>query len=274
MRTFSRTPQDDISFYDTFWNRRTKPDAAELTGVRPQIIQAYSLYQRTAMVYQIQPATVSQAQKSALHAAYKRLSNRNIHGELMAASDVCYICNERDACELDHFLPKELFPELSLFGGNLIPVCRQCNISKGTRVTDTNGHGAYFHPHKCNVNRDEAILFAEVHDIRTGARFTFSVRQSENISTDQFRLIDNQFRISGMNAYYSTCASKLLSSQNIAIREEGFRGEKAVYDYLDQQARTRAGDLGRNHWAPAMFRALADSKEFCAGGYRNVIGSD
>lgn len=36
-------------------------------------------------------------------------------------------------CQLDHFLPKSRYPYLSISLYNLIPVCSNCNLTKGTR---------------------------------------------------------------------------------------------------------------------------------------------
>ena len=53
--------------------------------------------------------------------------------EEFAASEIrrCPYCGINTADTLDHYLPKELFPEFSVNAANLIPCCGRCNLLKG-----------------------------------------------------------------------------------------------------------------------------------------------
>lgn len=48
----------------------------------------------------------------------------------------CQLCYIGQAESLDHFLPKDLFPSLSLSPNNLIPVCNICNQKKSDYVAE------------------------------------------------------------------------------------------------------------------------------------------
>lgn len=61
---------------------------------------------------------------------------RSIYTALMlAAADQCPFCGGIGTpANLDHFLPKEHFPEFSVLPFNLVPACRDCNMgAKGAR---------------------------------------------------------------------------------------------------------------------------------------------
>lgn len=45
----------------------------------------------------------------------------------------CPICELRDATDLDHYAPRQLFPEYSVHSFNLIPICHECNNKKSTK---------------------------------------------------------------------------------------------------------------------------------------------
>lgn len=49
----------------------------------------------------------------------------------------CPICEFRDATELDHYVPRQLFPEFSVHSYNLIPTCHECNNNKSTAWCDS-----------------------------------------------------------------------------------------------------------------------------------------
>ncbi len=56
---------------------------------------------------------------------------------------------------LDHFLPKDDYPEYSIFSKNLIPACDSCNRAKSTKTVDDNGEKMFFHPYYDDINAYE-----------------------------------------------------------------------------------------------------------------------
>lgn len=49
------------------------------------------------------------------------------HGEVVLN---CPICELREGKDLDHYVPRQLFPEFSVHAYNLIPTCHECNNQK------------------------------------------------------------------------------------------------------------------------------------------------
>ena len=50
----------------------------------------------------------------------------------------CPICELRDATDLDHYIPRQLFPEFSVHAYNLIPTCHDCNTIKSVTWCESN----------------------------------------------------------------------------------------------------------------------------------------
>lgn len=48
---------------------------------------------------------------------------------------------------LDHYLPKDIYPEYSILTKNLTPMCFKCQIRKGVKVCDEHGKRIFFHPY-------------------------------------------------------------------------------------------------------------------------------
>lgn len=48
---------------------------------------------------------------------------------------------------LDHYLPKSVFPELSVVIANLTPMCAECQQSKSDDYVDENGNKLFIHPY-------------------------------------------------------------------------------------------------------------------------------
>ena len=79
------------------------------------------------------------------------------------ANGRCPICGRGKLKNLDHFLPKALYPLLCVTPANLIPVCRDCNFDKGTAF-DTDYYSIPFNPYfddmdeiwlECKINYKE-----------------------------------------------------------------------------------------------------------------------
>jgi hypothetical protein len=59
--------------------------------------------------------------------AIKRRLSKMIESLPAADADLCPYCSLDTNPDLDHFLPKAVFPEFSLHARNLVPICTPCN---------------------------------------------------------------------------------------------------------------------------------------------------
>lgn len=51
----------------------------------------------------------------------------------------CPICGFRETTDLDHYMPRQLFPEFSIHPYNLIPTCHECNNDKSIKWCESTG---------------------------------------------------------------------------------------------------------------------------------------
>lgn len=66
----------------------------------------------------------------------------------------CPSCGEDGNPEtLDHYLPKDKYPEFSTLVSNLTPMCFECQLKKKTAYLDENGLRIYIHPYFDNINQ-------------------------------------------------------------------------------------------------------------------------
>ncbi len=63
---------------------------------------------------------------------YKQSTNfKDIYFYTLALNNqICAFCLIRTANEVDHFLPKNEYPEYSIFAKNLLPICSNCNKNR------------------------------------------------------------------------------------------------------------------------------------------------
>jgi 5-methylcytosine-specific restriction endonuclease McrA len=62
---------------------------------------------------------------------------RRLRAEVLASSDVCWLCGLPGANTVDHVLPLSQFPELAHDRSNLAPAHHRCNSSKGASTMRT-----------------------------------------------------------------------------------------------------------------------------------------
>lgn len=77
--------------------------------------------------------------------------NRYYNAILTNGDDTCPICGVGKRKNLDHFLPKSLYPLLCVTPLNLIPICRDCNFDKSNKFS-TNYYDIPFNPYFDKVN--------------------------------------------------------------------------------------------------------------------------
>ncbi|CAI0729487.1 hypothetical protein [Serratia quinivorans] len=120
-----------------------------LMGCLPSLKSAYKEYISTSGVpNRSNYLALTEAEGDALKYYYSHppLSHNAINDIRRENSNsLCPMCGSMHRGTLDHVLPKEIFPEFSVFSRNLVPACK-CNITKGK--TTTNNLGArILHPY-------------------------------------------------------------------------------------------------------------------------------
>lgn len=83
---------------------------------------------------------LSPAEQSVQKPLLEKLRNREL--------DYCPSCGEDGTPNtLDHYLPKDVYPEFSVTTVNLFPMCDICQGAKGVKITDDEGKRLFIHPY-------------------------------------------------------------------------------------------------------------------------------
>jgi 5-methylcytosine-specific restriction endonuclease McrA len=90
--------------------------------------------------------------------------------------NLCPYCLLRQPTSLDHFLPKDHFPEFSVLAWNLVYVCDPCNRKKGNRFVGTPREviNPYF-----DTLPDTALLHADAELTGGGVRIRFCIDSAD-----------------------------------------------------------------------------------------------
>lgn len=275
-----RPDRDRLADLDLAVSRRRPSSRRVLMGVRAGIIDAYGDYEDvlrdirrfTSLAHGSDVLTKVLLGNYALLDKGRPLEDlrNSIFRTALTRNSRCPLCERAQVCALDHFLPKNVFPEYSILADNLIPVCERCNRLKGDECDKIDGllmFHAYF-----DEFPDVEILVTEI-DVESTVSIRYSLHRSDKIDNLTFMRVEKQFKILDLFDFYQMEAIAELTDQ-IDLYDETYisLGDSGLRSTLSALARG-AERKGVNHWKAALYRALSRNAEFCSGGYRKLLTS-
>jgi len=172
----------------------------------------------------------------------------------------CPSCARREVSTLDHFLPKSIFPELSISPLNLIPNCLECNKSKLTYVAN-NSESELIHPYFDNID-SEKWLFAKLIGEKEMV-VEYFVKKPESWSETLFKRVRNHINIYELDLLFSSNAINLLHNHKQAFKN--LRNQKNGVSVLKEHILLLYNSFNENNlnsFETALFYALIDNDEF------------
>jgi hypothetical protein len=181
---------------------------------------------------------------------------------LQAAENRCLLCSVTATGSLDHFLPRESFPALSLFALNLIAACDECNRTKGTAAhadQERQFVHPYFDPLPLDVPFLRCMPFA-------GAVLSpeFSIIPCPGVDADLHARLSWQFDTLELNKLYSDEAIQLFRGSRRGWRELAEADSSDLVTDIGRSLRSEVSEFGCNRWKPAFLRGLLDHADFLA----------
>lgn len=160
-------------------NGKNDPRRKRLRKLRPRVQQRYAEYWalRTALETLSKRVWPGYAEDAMEHCYTGGTKARTamLEGQLdqiWQEPNLCPYCLLRQPTSLDHFLPKDFFPEFSVLGWNLVWVCDPCNRKKGNRLV--NAPRRVINPY-FDVMPDTALLHADVALTAGGIAVSFRI---------------------------------------------------------------------------------------------------
>jgi 5-methylcytosine-specific restriction endonuclease McrA len=245
-----------------------------LKNAANNVMGAYAQYHANAAnLGGLAPLNSAADLENALRTNYDLMSSTGsmseLRAELMSLSPNgrCPMCGVGESATLDHYLPKSRFSEFSVFATNLVPACDSCNRRKGTGFNVAANRQflhAYFH-HLPAV----PLLVAEVEGVGP-ISIDYGIADVEGVNPDISARLRYQFDKLDLRDRFRRVAGGEISDRRRALENYyGANNDSArVRFYLQREADSVVAQLGLNHWKSALFNALAQSADFCAGGFR------
>lgn len=272
--------------FQTCINSITDTDLrSRLQNVMTNIIQSSTNYSSNAAsktLYTILPnncendevalGTVTKKELKAVYSSHMVPTSkpaRVFYDQLISLAPLgkCPYCGVGYASTLDHYLPKQKFPQLSIIPLNLIPACKDCNSGKLADYPSTS-EAQSLHPYfDHQIFISEQWLFANVIET-TPAVVEFYVSPPSHWDDVSKARVQSHFIDFNLEHRYSIEASNqiayLKDSLHYPWDGSGFMGVRLQL-MLDALTYFQKHP---NSWQTAMYQALAKSDWYCNGGFK------
>ena len=190
---------------------------------------------------------------------------RAIYDSLLLSTPhrLCPLCGQRPVSTLDHYLPKDYFPELSVMPVNLVPACKDCNYNKLNFRPQTEDDSP-LHPYYDQVD-SEVWLFAEVeHTAPVGVRYYVERPAAWPVALGQ--RLARQFADLELGVLYASQAAVEISTMDKQMKDLfALGGGAAVAVELVARYESSRAAL-TNSWKTALYHALSHDPWYAATG--------
>ncbi len=277
MRSIPLLAVDATDVFDEIAAAKHQPRRGRLLRARVGVFAAYQGYEDAAPeVGGLDQAPLSDPQKEAMRHAFtvETAPMTRLRGDLLKRISVarCPFCGISESSTLDHYLPKEKYPEFSVFPKNLVPSCAVCNTRKRDRILDV-GTNVRMFLHPCyDVIPDMAFLVVRARMEADALILSYRLTRPSGMALRTFRHLRSHFNELGLADRYRRMGLEHLGGQYPALRRAYGSGEDAdrVAEKLTEVAEDFEHVSGTNYWLAKLYRALASNASFCDGGFEAI----
>lgn len=265
---------DGITVFDDVVDAKHLPNKVVLRAIRASILDAYEKYLAAAPnVENLNLNKASNAQKKSLLHAY---NTSTLPLELMRTqltepilNTKCFLCSISEVASLDHYLPKELFPQFSIFPQNLVPSCTKCNSHKGTKLIDEKVNVRRFLHSYYDDIPDESFLKANLEIKADLMVLKFHLAKPAGMAKYTFLHLQSHFNELGLAKRYMTNGLLHLREKRASYQRiyEPDNDALSLSERLAEEAQDFIDDYGANYWLAVLYKTLSTHTQFCAGGF-------
>lgn len=277
MRSIPLLVADATIIFDDIATAKRPPRRARIRAARPRVLSAYQEYEASVPeVGRLDAVDLTELQKEAIRHAYTVETEpmAALRGKLLDRVIVarCPFCGISESSTLDHYLPKERYPEFAIFPKNLVPSCTVCNTRKSTRILEA-GTDVRMFLHPCYDTIPDAAFLAVRTRMEAGDLIlSYRLTRPEGMAARTFRHLQSHFTELDLADRYRRMGLEHLGGQYPALRRAYGVAETAerVIEKLIEGAQDFEEVEGPNYWLAKLYRALAENAEFCDGGFEAI----
>lgn len=237
---------DPVRFLEDIIKSKKSPNKARMQRLKDRICQCYEDYRSKAEIDALNELNpqweYDEANKSTdgafLYSQYdnSKTSINSLRNKIIEANGGCVllkcpICEVGFAKELDHYIPRALYPEYSVFPHNLIPICHECNNKKGELWCGDNHERLIFNAYYDTVATDE--LYEIRFDFNKGLPFIhLSIRQFGDSTNRRTKLALSTIDLLGFMPLQECELNKMLARELEELLMRCRKGRSSIDEIL------------------------------------------
>ncbi|PVV50786.1 HNH endonuclease [Chryseobacterium sp. HMWF035] len=276
MKNLSPLPIKCIDEFEKIRLAKESPTKGRLLILKPSVQQRYDEYDKKFKSNQLESIsenTYSSESKADLLHCYK-VSTKPLEQLITLIREnqedhikrVCQYCGINSDDTMDHYLPKERYPEFCVKSLNLIPCCPRCNQLKGEYWKDKNDNKRGIINLYLDSLPTEQYLFLDLHynPILRVFGVSFYLDNTSNIDADFFSIIERHYtKLHLLKKYedrFNHVYQKIYSSFTGSKIFQG--NSKIIKQFLLDETNGLKRDFGVNYYKTVITDALANNDDF------------
>lgn len=249
-------------------NRKTR-----LLNLVTKVNPSYSTYDRklsTNTLTSLTPLVISASEEVDFLSLYSYKNSKLTAFRRAISTDststyqpTCQYCTINSVNSLDHFAPKDLFPEFSVHPNNLIPSCTECNSKKLVRWINNNQH--IFLNLYIDTLPNIQYLFVELDIISlSNINVKFKIDNLNNISLPLYTIITSHYRELDLFQRFKDKSSDVIIELTNSIQASLSNGlsitdiKKTIIDTCNLDKKHK----GHNHYQIILKETLIQSNNY------------
>ena len=189
----------------------------------------------------------------------KKSKARLYYDMIKSISSICPYCGIGLVSTLDHYLPKNEYPDYSITIYNLVPSCKDCNFNKKGGIVFSN-ENHLFHPYydeidasdwlKLNINEEKPLII------------NYFIDSENNNDVIMHKRLYNQFKTLNLFNLYNVYALNEICERYDLLKECFLeQGSEALSSELKKISRSISPN--KNLWKHVLYRDLSINNWFC-----------
>lgn len=260
-----------VSLLNGVIERKRKNEYIErLTANKDYIVRRYKVYEqeKNALENLNISIIVSKEDKEAIHSSFnKSFKDKMKNGILKKVYEdcrgICPYCGEGKVEEVDHYVPKEEYPEFTLYPNNLIPSCNKCNGKKLDGFINSTNERQFINFYYDNID-DIEFLGIEFHfdsmDIKRTTKVKY-IADFSKISNEYLRkIVEKHYNHLELLLRYDEAATNEISEIFNTLEDQPSRDKSYVKTLAEGTILARRNGqfkrAGKNDWKYLLYNKL------------------
>jgi hypothetical protein len=265
VKTLSRPSYDAVTLFDSIVASKDEPRRSILRSLSTAVYAAYHAYEKAVPeVQSLVPPSPSNDEHEALLHCYKSRTKpfKRVYQEIFQSTYSCPYCEIVKVQTLDHFLEKEIYPDLAILPVNLVPACFDCNRPRPRGIAP-NGARSLMHPY-FDASPVGQILHATIERAGVHWRAAFRMEDGASGEPDVPDLYQRHHRLLKLLPRYRAWAEEEgIPSIRLTVATWGREvGPESATVTLQRYAADLRRKHGANHPSTVIHQAAAEHDDF------------